>query len=128
MTHKYAVKKNIDKSGGADNVQYYATSISSGIVSTKELADILTQRSSLTAGDVVSTLIGLSELVQEKLQQGYKVRLDGIGILSLSVTSDGYDTPEGCTPSRVRAKRVCFRADTDLKKSLKKIKFRRADR
>ncbi len=73
MSYKYTVKRNIDKSGTAEKVQYYATAISSGIVSTRELAEILSVRSSLTVGDVVSTLIGLSELVQEKLQQGYKV-------------------------------------------------------
>jgi predicted histone-like DNA-binding protein len=92
-------------------------------ISTRQLAKELAALSSLSEGDVLSTLTGLSTLVERYLRYGCTVRLDGLGLLSVSASSAGFDTPEECTPRHVKAKKICFRACPELKSNLKYITF-----
>jgi predicted histone-like DNA-binding protein len=124
MSFRYRVKTK--RSGiGEKTAKYYAVPVRSGEISTRQLAKDLTKISSLSEGDVHSALIGLSGLVEKYLQEGYSVRLDNLGLFSISATSDGFDTPEECTPHRVKAKKICFRAENDLKSNLKYVRFER---
>lgn len=124
MSLRYRVKTK--RSGVGDKaVKFHAIPISSGIISTRQLAKDLTKISSLSEGDVYATLIGLSGLVEQYLHQGYGVKLEELGIFTLSGSSEGYDTPEECTPRRVKAKKICFRADKSLKSNLKFVTFER---
>ena len=122
MAFRYRVKT---KRGGIGDktAKYHAVPIYSGEITSQQLARDLAKRSSLSAGDVLSTLVGLSDLVEKYLHEGHTVRLEGLGLLSVSASSPGYDTPEECVPRRVKAKKICFRADTSLKATLKFIRF-----
>ena len=122
MAIRYRVKT---KRGGIGDktAKYHAVPIYSGEITSRQLARDLALNSSLSAGDVLSTLMGLSELVDKYLRDGHTVRLEGLGLLSVSASSPGYDTPEECTPRRVKAKKICFRADPSLKATLKFIRF-----
>ena len=66
--------------------------------------------------------------MESYLHEGYSVKLDDWGVFRLSVTSEGYTMPEECTPRRVRAAKLCFRADPQIKKNLKYVKFERDKR
>jgi predicted histone-like DNA-binding protein len=124
MSFRYRVKTK--RSGiGDKTAKYHAVPIYSGEISTRQLARELARRSSLSEGDVLSALFGLSGLIEKYLHEGHKVRLDGLGLLSVSASSEGFDTPEECTPRRVKPKKICFRAATDLKANLKTIRFER---
>ncbi len=115
MTYKYCVRRKTDKSKGEEKVKYYAVPLSSGTVGTEELAENIAHRCTLSEGDVRATIVELMRTIEQELQQGYKVSLEGIGIFSLSATSEGFDSPEECTPAKVKAKRICFLADKKLK-------------
>lgn len=124
MAFRYRVRTK--RSGiGEKTAKYYAVPIRSGEITTRQLAKDLSKISSLSEGDVHSALIGLSGLVEKYLQEGYSVRLDNLGLFSISATSDGFDTPEACTPHRVKANKICFRADKELKGNLKFVSFER---
>ncbi|MBP1616385.1 MAG: DNA-binding protein [Bacteroidetes bacterium] len=123
MTIRYKTEKK--RNGINDKESYYARRIGGEIVSTREIAERLADRSTLSQADIRATLIGLSELIETYLHEGRAVKLEDIGVFSLSITSEGYASPEECTPHRVKAKRICFRADPQLKKNLKKVKFER---
>ncbi|MDR2824046.1 MAG: HU family DNA-binding protein [Prevotellaceae bacterium] len=120
---KYRVKHK--RNGINSKELYYAVPAWSGIVGTREIAQELAGRSSLTPADIRATLIGLVEVMETYLHNGFSVKLDDLGVFRLSATSDGYETPEECTPHRVRAAKLCFRADSQIKKALKKVKFER---
>jgi hypothetical protein len=64
-------------------------------------------------------------MIEMWLHNGFSVKLDDLGVFSLSATSAGCASPEECTPHRVRAAKICFRADPQLKKNLKRVKFER---
>ena len=124
MAFSYRVRTK--RSGiGEKAAKYYAVPVRSGEITTRQLAKDLTKISSLSEGDVHAALIGLSGLVERYLQEGYSVRLDNLGLFTVSATSAGFDTPEECTPSRVKAKKICFRADKELKGNLKFVSFER---
>ena len=124
MAIRYDVKTK--RSGvGAKESKNYAIPVRSGEISTRQLAEELSERCTLTETDIRATLIGLSKMIEEYLHNGYSVRLDDLGRFTLSVTSAGYDVPEDCTPKMVKAKKICFMADKRLKENLVKVTFER---
>lgn len=123
MAYKYCVRRKTDKSKAEEQVKYYAVPISSGTVGTEELAENIAHRCTLSEGDVRATIVELMHTIEQELHKGYKVSLEGIGIFSLSASSEGFDAPDECTPGKVKAKRICFLADKKLKKNLRFVKF-----
>ncbi len=124
MGFRYEVKTK--RSGiGEKKAKYYALPVRSGEIDTRRLAKELSERCTLTETDVRATLIGLVKIMEEYLHQGYSIRLEDLGRFTLSVTSDGHETPEECTPKRVKAKKICFMADKRLKENLKHVSFKR---
>jgi predicted histone-like DNA-binding protein len=124
MPIKYVVKTK--RSGlGEKAIKNYALPVRSGEINTRQLSEELSERCTLTETDIRATLIGLSKIIEEYLHKGYSVRLDDLGRFTLSATSDGFDKPEQCTPSKVKAKKICFMADKRLKENLKKVTFER---
>lgn len=119
------MKRKTDSSKQPPVEKFYATAVSRGVIDTRALAKQIVQRTALTEGDVVATLISLAELMEESLHRGYNVKMERIGTFSLSTTSEGYDNPEDCTPRRVKAKRICYLADAELRKNLEYVKFER---
>ena len=113
------------RNGTNDKELYYAVPAWSGLIGTREIAQKLSARSTLTPADIRATLIGLVDVMEDYMHDGYSVKLDDLGVFRLSATSDGYNTPEECTPHRVRAAKLCFRADSQIKKNLKFVKFER---
>ena len=128
MAQKYCVRKKTNLSeGDKEKALYYASPISSGIVKTKELASIISDRCSATESDVLLVLNALSKVMKDQLRQGNKVHFEDIGLFSLSVSSEGFENPEDCTPGKVVAKRICFLADKELKNVLPNIVFEQVD-
>jgi predicted histone-like DNA-binding protein len=125
MAIKYRVKPKNERLSGSNNQKYYAVRVQRGEVDLEQLSKDLAKRSSLSKGDVYACMIELSQLLGEYIQEGYNVRLDGLGIFSMSVTSKGFERAEDCTPRHVSASKLCFRADKRLKESLKNLRFER---
>jgi hypothetical protein len=57
------------------------------------------------------------------LQERVSVKLKGIGVFGVWVTSKGYYKPKDINPKKVRASKVTFRPDRGLVKSIKEMKF-----
>jgi len=123
---KYREKQK--RNGINDKQLNYAETVWSGLVGTREIAKVIAQRSTVSVGDVLATLYGLVQVMEQYLHDGYSVKLDDLGVFRLSATSAGYVTPEECQPHRVRAAKLCFRADTQIKSNLKFVKFERDKR
>lgn len=125
MAIKYRVKTKPDNIGKRESPKYYAVPVRSGLVDLQQIAKELADRSSLTVGDVYATIIGIAPIIEQYLHDGYSVKMDGLGIFSLSVSSEGFDNPEDCNATHVAARKICFRADNRLKRGLKVVKFQR---
>lgn len=127
-TTSYVVRKKIDKSGEKEITRYYGIPVTSGQIDEDYLANEICARCSLTAGDVLAAVSALSDVMQNHLRNGRTVSLKGIGLFSVSASSQGSDTPEGCTPAKVKAQRICFKADPWMRSILSKITYKRINR
>ncbi len=124
MAFKYIVKTK--RSGvGEKEAKFYAIPVRSGEISTRQLATEISDRCTLTETDVRATLIALVDVMEDYLHKGYSIRLDDLGRFTLSATSDGFESPEACTPKHVKAKKICFMADKRLKENLQFVNFER---
>jgi len=124
----YVVRPKLDKSGKEEKIRYYGVPIISGQVDEEDLAAEICHRCSLTEADVLASISALKGLIQHHLEWGQSVKLKGIGTFSVSASSDGFETPEECTPAEVKAQRVCFRADNDMRSVISRIKYQKVNR
>lgn len=127
-TSSYVVRKKLDKSGEQTITRYYGIPVTYGQIDEDYLAREICSRCSLTEGDVLAAVSALSDAMQKHLSNGCTVSLKGIGLFSVSASSKGCDTPEACTPAKVKAQRVCFKADPWMRSILPEIKYKRVNR
>lgn len=126
MALKYEFYHNPDCAIAKDR-KYHARVVPSGRISNNQLAKEIQKESSLTVADVKAVLIALADKMAEHLGQGRKVYLEGIGYFQVNLhCKEEVRTIHGARSKNVEFKSVSFRADTDLKKSLRKEKIQRS--
>ena len=74
--------------------RYKAVAVHYQTVDTARLCREIQDNCSLKKSDVKAVLAELSELLVRHLQDGHRVRLDGIGLLKLEIESDKVDRAE----------------------------------
>ena len=114
------------KEGEDNKLHVHARPVLSKTITTEKLASLLCERSSLTKGDIYSTLIGLGRLMGEKMEEGERVYLEGIGYFSVSLGCDEMVTRKDMRADKVHVKSINFRADMKLKSSVMGAKMVRA--
>lgn len=124
----YVVRPKVDKSKKEEKVLYYGVPVTSGQVDVDQLAREICVRCSLTSADVLATISALSEVMQDHLLIGNTVYLKGIGLFSISASSLGCATPKECTPAKVKAQRVCFKADNMMRSILARMEYKFCER
>ena len=68
MSYSYKVnKRKFRTKDGVEHVKYYACAKRDKLVSSKELAQEISQRCSLTAGDIYGSLSALSDVIKNHL-------------------------------------------------------------
>lgn len=126
MALKYEFYHNPDCATTKDR-KYHPRVVPSGRISNNQLAKEIQKESSLTVADVKAVLIALADKMAEHLGQGRKVYLEGIGYFQVNLhCKEEVRTIHGARSKNVEFKSVSFRADTDLKKSLRKEKIQRS--
>lgn len=103
--------------------KFYATAINGGMVDFEELAEFITDQSTLSEADIFGVLKAVERTMTREMLKGRSIRIGEIGILMMSVRSEGHDTAEEVTSSSVKRARVVFRPGKRLKKMLKNLDF-----
>ncbi len=94
--------------------RYKAVAVHYQTVDTARLCREIQDNCSLKKGDVEAVLAELSELLVRHLQDGHRVRLDGIGLLKLEIESDKVDSPDDFRPRKnIRGVRLHFLPESD---------------
>ena len=107
--------------------RYHARVVPAGRVSTDQLAEEIQKECTLTVADVKSVLIALADKMAEHLGEGRKIHLKDIGYFQVNLhCKEEVRTMHAVRSETVEFKSVSFRADTNLKESLKKKKIRRS--
>ena len=120
-------RKFIDASGQEKEL-YYACSRRGNVTDFDGLAEIITEISSLSKGDILSSLTNIEQVMLWKLIDGDSVRFGDIGTFSIAVTSDGFENPEDITPDKVRATKIVFTPTKKFNKLLLEMKFTNYDK
>ena len=124
MSYSYKVSKRKFKTkDGIEHTKYYACAKRGKLVSSKELAQEISERSSLTQGDVYGSLSALSDVIKNHLLLGNSIKLDGIGTISLSITSEPSDEEDKVNARTLKVGKICFKADRELNEDVKNVSF-----
>ena len=126
MSIEYEFYCNPD-SQGTKKKRYHARVVPTGRISTDQLAQEIQKECTLTVSDVKSVLIALADKMAEHLGEGRKVHLKDIGYFQVNLhCKEEVRTMHAVRSETIEFKSVSFRADTNLKESLKKQKIRRS--
>lgn len=85
--------------------RYHPRVVAKGTVSLKEIVETVSGRCTLSAADLHAAVTAIEQVVSENLANGFRVRLDGLGSFSLTLSS-----PEIDDPSKVRAQSVSIKS------------------
>lgn len=126
MAIQYDFYRN-PNSEGTNKERYHARVVSSGQVSTEELAEEINQECSLTPADIKAVLVSLSDKLARHLSKGRKVYLEGIGHFQVNLRcKEEVRAVNASRSENIEFKSISYRADNELKKQLKKQKVRRS--
>ena len=104
MSVPYSITKQVSKLSG--KTHYYATPQLYGTKSTKDIARLVTEKTTVTLPDTYAVLTAVGEAVMDQLRAGYQVDLFGIGKLRLSLRSRNADSREEFTSQNITGARV----------------------
>ena len=106
--------------------KFYMQPVRKGTISRAKLEAGIVRETSLSRADVRGVLSILSDLVSDYISEGYNVRLEEVGILSLRVKSNGEENEEDINAKSVKSVSVGFRPATELRDKIAKTKFEKA--
>lgn len=85
--------------------------VSTGRITTEELAEELSHDSSVNYADIVAVLYALAVSIRRHLLSSQTVHLEGLGSMRVGVRSHMAETPEAVSPKLIYAYRVIFTPD-----------------
>lgn len=90
--------------------KWYLRSFTAGTYDTKDVAERLSEMSTVSKGDTYAVLIVLGEVLGSMMELGYSVKQDGLGTFYLvgNANGQGVDTPEEVSPEQFRKVAVTF--------------------
>ena len=86
-------------------------------VNIKQMTEYIKEISSLSRGDVRSVLQSFVEKLKEQLIEGKHVNIDGLGVFSLSLRSQGEKLKKELSPKSIDSVHICFKANKELQVS-----------
>ena len=126
MAIQYDFYRN-PNSEGTNKERYHARVVSSGQVSTEELAEEINQECSLTPADIKAVLVSLSDKLARHLSKGRKVYLEGIGHFQVNLRcKEEVRSVNASRSENIEFKSISYRADNEFKKQLRGQKVRRS--
>lgn len=108
-------------------VKWYASPVSDGRVTQRDLAKDIVGNSSLSKGDVANVIENLLDTMPKYLLMGKSVSLGEFGTLRLSFTSEGVESADKFNPNLIAGAKVVFTPGVELKKALEDISFEKSE-
>lgn len=111
---------------GGGTKKWYASTKTQGEVDFEELANRLTEFSTVSPADAYSVLVGLNQILPQMLANGNIVRLGDIGNFYVSVSSRGEAKEEEVSASSIKKAKVLYRPGKAIANMLKTATFKKA--
>ena len=123
MSMKYRLVQKINPRKPTDPKKFYASVVTRGEVSLRELAKEVSQISTVSIADVTAVVESLLQTIPKHLGQGEIVRLAEFGSMSVTLSSEGTATAEDFTASHIKEVNVHFRPGKEIDQTLGNITF-----
>ncbi|HPT04833.1 MAG TPA: DNA-binding domain-containing protein [Bacteroidales bacterium] len=123
VTYKAVAKKNPAKQ--TDPPKFHAQAVNSGSISLRQLAKLITEKSTVKSADTMAVLEGLLEVIPTELANGKIVRLGDFGSFSLGIKSEGVESEDKLTNKHINKTSIRFRPGTEFQNVIKTITFTR---
>ncbi|MBN1182359.1 MAG: HU family DNA-binding protein [Bacteroidales bacterium] len=108
---------------GGGQWRYYARACSRKKIPLETLCKEIAKQSTLSPADVVAVITMFTNIVPEKLKDGYTVDLGSLGLFSLSIKSQGRETPENVTSHSISGVQINFRPGVYMKQEIAGVEF-----
>lgn len=112
MSQKVQIYKNNNKHSESYGKYFVRAVYDKKFITTDELADFIQQQCTVKRSDCKAVLDELGSAMKHFFEQGQKIRLDGIGIFKVGISSKAVDSIEACTAAGVSNSRVLFQPET----------------
>ena len=126
MAVKFDFYENPAPKESKKKTRYHARVISYGTVDSEQLAQIIHSRCTLNVSDVKAVLVSLGELAAEKLSEGHRVHIEGLGYFQMTLECPEIRSADEIHAQSVAFKSVAFRAEQELKDRLASTDFERS--
>ena len=92
--------------------QWYARAAVMGVTDLETLAARIQRNCTAKKSDVMAVLTELVEVMQDELQEGRRVKLDGFGSFKIGISTTGAESPKLFTPTKnVKGVHVLFQPE-----------------
>ncbi|MCH3995064.1 HU family DNA-binding protein [Prevotella cerevisiae] len=98
MSVKYKLYQIVDPRHPSRNGKWFAKTCTSEVLHTKDLAQEISKKCTVTEVDTLAVLSALKDVVKEHLKDGRKVVLDGFGYFHIGIKSVVVDHPDDFKP------------------------------
>ena len=106
-----------------DSYQYALRVVSKGVTDLEQLAEEISQASSLTPADCYGVLYSFVHHVGKSLQRGEIVRLDPMGSFQIKITGSATAAPQELSVQNIKRTTVAFRPGKKWKKMLRELQW-----
>jgi hypothetical protein len=94
--------------------KFYARAKTIGTKDLRDIAEIIQRNASMKRSDVVAVLTELAEVVGSFLEDGYRVKLEGLGVLKMGIRTAPADTEKEFKPEKnIKSSHILFQAETE---------------
>lgn len=110
-----------------DETKYYLAPVYAGEMSLDELAELISNASTVNVADVAAVLKALAKQIPIFLQKGFIIELGDFGRLRLSISTEGKENADELSVNDIIKVRVIFVPSAAIKEKLKSTSFTMTD-
>ena len=110
---------------GGGQKKYYASVVTDGETTIDDLVKEIEKFSSLSEPDIRGVIVALENTIQNKLSEGKIVRLEKLGSLYPSISSEGVENAEDATSGIIKGASINYRPGERLKKAINDAGFKK---
>ena len=107
--------------------KFYAAIVTDGETTVDDLVKDIEKFSSLSEPDIRGVIIALENVIQNKLSEGRIVRLEKLGSLYPTLSSEGMNTPEEVNSGCIKELNINYRAGDRIKKAINDAGVKKVD-
>jgi len=125
MSVKFKVKQQPYDLAGNGVRKYFAKAHATSIVDFNSICETISDRSTVTKGDVMAVIEGCIFAMRSALQNGNNVKLGDFGSFRVGIKSESTLTEKEFTASKIKSAHINFRPGPALEKMLNNLTFQK---